>query len=337
VLTGLVGLIALALLFRVIPAVLAPRAAGVDQWFWRGYIEALKATRLFPPRLRQFLLDKAQWYPPVFPVVMSKLPAAAFSEYGRYVAVFIDLVRLVILVLAARWLSGSDGAAFFAGAAYLTTPVLVTYNMQLNPRGMAALFLDLCLLTAAAILLKDGTPWLWFLALNPGGLVLLTHKMTTQIFWFILIVGAAMSGQIELALLVPGGMVAAYALSGGFYRKVLKAHVDIISFWYRNWPWSGSNPILESPVYGEPGFESATKYYRSGWRPWLRRLQFVIGFNPWVPAVSGDWHGSLCGRLCFLEDRGLGLCLAFPVLCSCAADDLGPHAALPRAGIPLWV
>jgi len=98
-------------------------------------------------------------------------------------------------------------------------------------------------------------------------------------------VGAAMSGQIELALLVPGGMVAAYALSGGFYRKVLKAHVDIISFWYRNWPWSGSNPILESPVYGEPGFESATKYYRSGWRPWLRRLQFVIGFNPWVPAV----------------------------------------------------
>jgi hypothetical protein len=229
------------------------------------------------------------------------------------------LVRLVILVLAARWLSGSDGAAFFAGAAYLTTPVLVTYNMQLNPRGMAALFLDLCLLTVAAILLRDGTLWLWCLALILAGLVLLTHKMTTQIFWFILIAGASMSGRIELALLVPGGMVAAYALSGGFYRRVLSAHAEIISFWYRNWPWTGSNPILESPIYGDPGFESTTKYYRSGWQSWLRRLQFVIGFNPWVPAVlvigaAGYVNGYAFSRVDAWVLVWVSLCFAFALL-----------------------
>jgi hypothetical protein len=38
-------------------------------------------------------------------------------------------------------------------------------------------------------------------------------------------------------------------------------------------------------VYGEPGYESPGKFYRSGFRPWLRRLLFVIGFNPWMPAV----------------------------------------------------
>jgi len=285
VLIGIFGLIVLALVLRVIPAVVAPRGAGVDQWFWRAYIEKLRATEMFPPQLPQFLLDEAQWYPPLFPVVLSKLPAAVFSQHSRYLAVLIDLLRLVVLVLATRWLSGSDKAAFFAGAAYSMTPLLVTYNMQLNPRGMAALFLDLCWLTVAALLLENETPWLWCVALILAGLVLLTHKMTTQIFWFISIVGAGMSGRIELALLVPGGMVAAYLLSGGFYRKVLSAHADITSFWYRNWHWSGSNPILESPVYGEPGFESPTKYYRGGWRPWLRRLQFVIGFNPWMPAV----------------------------------------------------
>lgn len=318
-LTGIAGLVALTLVLRVIPAVLAPRSAGVDQWFWRAYIEKLKRDKLFPPRLPQFLLDEAQWYPPLFPVVMAKLPAALFSEHGRYLAVLIDLARLVVLVLATHWLSGSVEAAVVAGAAYLSTPLLVSYNMQLNPRGMAALFLDLCWLSVAALLLRDATPWLWCLALLFAGLVLLTHKMTTQIFWFVSLAGAGLSGRIELALLVPGGMVAAYLLSGGFYRKVLRAHADIILFWHRNWRWTGSNPILESPIYGEPGAESPTKYYRSGWRPWLRRLQFVVGFNPWAPAVLvigaiAHVHGQAFSEAETWVMAWLALCLAFALL-----------------------
>jgi hypothetical protein len=319
VLTGFLGLIALALVLRVIPAVVAPHGAGVDQWFWRAYIEKLRATKIFPPQLPQFLLDEAQWYPPLFPVLLSKLPATAFSQYGRYLAVLIDLLRLLVLVLATRWLSGSDQAALIAGAAYSITPVLVTYNMQLNPRGMAALFLDLCWLTVAALLLKDAAPWLWCVALLLAGLVLLTHKMTTQIFWFIALAGAGISERIELALLVPGGMVAAYLLSGGFYRKVLSAHADIASFWRQNWHWSGSNPILESPVYGEPGFESPTKYYRGGWRPWLRRLQFVLGFNPWMPAMlvigaAAYVQGYAFSRIETWVFAWLSLCFAFALL-----------------------
>lgn len=318
-LTGIFALILLAIMLRVIPALVAPRGVGVDQWFWRAYIEKLRDTKIFPPLLPQFLLDQAQWYPPLFPVVLARLPAAVFSQYGRYLAVLIDLLRLVVLVLATRWLSGSDTAAVFAGAAYAMTPLLVTYNMQLNPRGMAALFLDLCWLTAATLLLADGAAWLWSVALFLAGLVLLTHKMTTQLFWFISLAGAAMTGRMELALLVPGSMVAAYVLSGGFYRKVLSAHADIASFWFRNWRWSGSNPILESPVYGEPGFESPTKYYRSGWGPWLRRLQFVIGFNPWTPAVLliglvAYVDGYVFSRIESWVFVWLALCFAFALL-----------------------
>lgn len=318
-LIGIFALFALALALRVIPALVAPRGAGVDQWFWRAYIEKLRSTRAFPPQLPQFLLDEAQWYPPLFPVVLSKLPAALFSQHSRYLAILIDLLRLVVLVLATRWLSGSDAAAFLAGVAYSITPLLVTYNMQLNPRGMAALFLDLCWLTVGAILLEDASPWLWCAALVLAGLVLLSHKMTTQIFWFIALVGAALSGRLELALLVPGGMVAAFLLSGGFYRKVLIAHADITSFWYRNWHWSGSHPILESPVYGEPGFESATKYYRGGWRPWLRRLQFVVGFNPWMPAAlligaAAYVDGYVFSRMESWVFAWLSLCFAFALL-----------------------
>lgn len=280
-----ITLLTLALLLRVIPTLLAPHGMGVDQWFWRAYVESLRRERVFPPHLPLFLLDKAQWYPPLFPVLLAKLPAWVFERHAQRLAVLIDLLRLLLLVWTVRWLSGSDMAAIVAGAAYAITPLQITYNMQLNPRGLGALFLDVTWLCVGGVLLFNAPLWVWLIALLFAGLVLVTHKMTTQVFWFIALTGAGLALDVRLALLVPGSILAAFLVSGGFYGKVFRAHLDIVRFWYQNWRGSGSNPVLESPVYGEPGYESPGKYYRSGFRPWLRRLQFVLGFNPWMPAV----------------------------------------------------
>jgi hypothetical protein len=280
-----ITLLFLSLLLRVIPNLLAPHGAGVDQWFWKAYIESLRHERRFPPVLPQFLLDKAQWYPPLFPVLLAKMPAWVFERHAQMLAVLIDLLRLLLLVWAVRWLSGSDVAAIIAGVAYAITPLQITYNMQLNPRGLGALFLDVSWLCVGGILLFDASPWLWLIALLFAALVLITHKMTTQLFWFVALIGAGLALEIQLAALVPGGMLAAFLVSGGFYGKVFRAHLDIVWFWYHNWRWSGSNPVLESPIYGEPAYESPGKFYRSGFKPWLRRMQFVVGFNPWMSAL----------------------------------------------------
>lgn len=281
----LTALLTIAALLRLAPHLLVPHGIGVDQWFWRAYIEALRRDGEFPPRLEQFRLDAAQWYPPIFPRLLARLPAAVFERHATRLAVLIDLLRLLLLVEATRRLSGSDGAALIAGAAYALTPLLVTYNLQLNPRGLAALFLDAMWICVGAVLLTAAPAGFWLLAMVFAGLVLLTHKMTTQLFVFTALVGGGLAFDLRLPLLVPVAMLTAMLLSGGFYRFVLRAHADILAFWYRNWHWSGSHPVLESPVYGEPGYESPSKYYRKGMAAWMRRLQFVLGFNPWMPAV----------------------------------------------------
>jgi hypothetical protein len=71
-------------------------------------------------------------------------------------------------------------------------------------------------------------------------------------------------------------------LSKGFYVKVLRAHWDIVRFWYRNWPWISVHPIRESPIYGIPSYETPTKYFASGFKGLFRRLLYIIGFNPWA-------------------------------------------------------
>lgn len=279
------ALLALALLLRLIPSRLTPHGGGVDQWFWRAYVEKVRCDGQFPPNLPQFRLDRAQWYPPLFPWLLAKTPSAVFERYAGLVAISLDLLRLGLLIIAVRMITGSEMAVLVAGLVYILTPLLTTYNMQLNPRGLGALFLDAGWLCLLALYFFGAPSYFWAICCLMVGLVFITHKMTTQVFLFVLVSAVAVSGEWHLLLLIPGGMLVALVVSGGFYRCVLLAHADITRFWFRNWRWSGSNPILESPIYGEPGFESPSKFYRRGLSAWVRRLQFVIGFNPWMITV----------------------------------------------------
>lgn len=57
------------------------------------------------------------------------------------------------------------------------------------------------------------------------------------------------TGDLRIAIILPASMLVALILSGGFYRNILRAHWDIVIFWYRNWPWLQAHPVKESPIY----------------------------------------------------------------------------------------
>lgn len=276
-----------ALILRLAPVLLSSHGSGVDQWYWKTYIETLRRDGSLPVKMPQFLLDEGHWYPPFFPWLMSRLPASMFDRFSVQFAVFIDMLRMVLLVWAAWWLTTDLVVAAIAGIVYAITPLLVTYNMQLNPRGMGALFLDAMWLLVGAVFLYEASPWFWLGVFFLAGMVMITHKMAMQLFWFISLFGAGLAGDFRLSLLVPGSVLAALLLSGGFYRLTMRAHWDTVKFWARNWGGNGVHPLLESPIYGEAGYETPSKFYRSGLKAWIRRLQFVIGFNPWMPIALG--------------------------------------------------
>ena len=67
---------------RLLPHFIAPHGVGVDHWFWKAYIEEYRKNGVFPPVLSQFLLDVYQWYPPLYPLALSKLPKKFFDQYS---------------------------------------------------------------------------------------------------------------------------------------------------------------------------------------------------------------------------------------------------------------
>jgi hypothetical protein len=270
-----------AALLRILPHWLAPLGIGVDHWYWKAYIEKYRAERKFPPDLPQYLLEKAQWYPPFFPLMLNVLPSAVFDRFSHLLAILIDMFRMVWVMIIVYTLTRNPTAVAIAGGVYALTPLLVSYNVQLNPRGAAAMMLDLVVAAAILGFFFNGPKYLWVIAAVFCGLVLLTHKMTTQLFWFLCVCGAALF-EWKLALLIPLSIGMALLLSKGFYWKVAIAHWDIVTFWNRNWPWLGANPVKESPVYGLPEYETPTKAHRRGFVGIVKHLYMQLGYNPFA-------------------------------------------------------
>jgi len=264
------------------PHQLAPEGLGVDHWFWKTYVETYQRERQFPPELPQYLLDEQQWYPPLFPMLIARIPAAVFDRYNYLFGVLIDLLRMLLMLyftgLLTDWNPWALGAV---GLSYATTPILISYNIQLNPRGFGALLLDFLIVLFLWFLFMGGSTWLLLPILILSGCILLTHKMTTQLFWFLCMVAAFLGNKWFLTL-IPASVLIAMILSRGFYWNVLRAHWDIVSFWHRNWRWLQAHPIMESPIYGEPDYETPTKMYRKGLVGIFRHLSYLFGYNPAV-------------------------------------------------------
>lgn len=279
------GLCLVAYVLRSVPHWLSPQGLGVDHWFWKTYIETYRRDRQFPPVLPQYIFDEAQWYPPLFPMLMARLPAALFDSGSHQIAIVIDLLRMLLLLGVAGWQSNGDATVILiAGLVYATTPIQISYNIQLNPRAVGALMLDALLLTFLWSV-QPATPWWgWGIVGLLGGLILLTHKMTTQLFWFLMLATGLLYRKWEVLILIPASIAVAMALSKGFYRNVLIAHWDIVTFWNRNWRWLGADPIRESPIYGDGKYERAEKLHKVGARGFLWHCFILFGFNPaaWI-------------------------------------------------------
>lgn len=272
----------LAIAVRLLPGLLTPHGAGVDHWFWKAFINAARKAPRFPPDLPQFLLDEKQWYPPAFPLLMMLFPANAFERVSKVIAIAIDIARLLVVMAATYLITDRINSTIAAGMVYALTPILITYNTQLNPRGLGALFLDSIMLLLIWLIWHQGPSGLWLVVAFLSGLVLLTHKMTTQLYWYCCLMGGILTLDWRLIALIPVSVAMALVLSLGAYRNIWRAHWDIVTFWYRNWYWIGAHSVRESPIYGESGYLTPTRYYQSGARGLFRRLLFLVGYNPWA-------------------------------------------------------
>jgi len=312
------GLVLLGVGIHLIPFLSGKREVGVDHWFWLGYIQHFREKAGFRKRMPNYVLESAQLYPPLFPLILSRLSSQFLSHYTHHISVFINLLRLLFLFLLIKITKLDYPIVYLvAGLSYITMPILISYNSQLNPRGVGALLLDGLMVW---FLLWQGHPHTsvyWLGAVLIVSLILLTHRMTTQIMFFVICFFAVVQKEWILLLLIPGGILCALLLSGGHYGYVLKAHFQIIEYWTQEWPLNGADPIRESPRYGRENYKSTTRLYEPGLGNFLKRLLSIFIGN-YAPLATGILVFSLYRGLSEIKlpfvDLWLFSCMLFTVL-----------------------
>ena len=256
---------------------------GVDVWTRLLEIDQVKKSGHRIPKKElagQFIISGYFDYPPVFPFVLSYFPKKFLLRWQGFIAPLFDVAQLIFLFLLARYLTGSVTVGLLAQLFYALTPMLAIENSYLTPRSLGYFNLSLAVI-----------PLLLFMYIhNPAFLVIgfifsvfifLTHRFAAQSFLFTTLIFTFVLNTplfIQVFLLA---FATATAITGGYYLRVLKGHLNNIYFWVCNLDYRFAHQVR--------GVITAKK--QTDWVGQIYNLMSifspiaVFGLNPWI--VSG--------------------------------------------------
>lgn len=309
----MIQLAVLAVLIGVVSRVVIGRSAArsrVDHFYWKLIAEAFHSQRSLPVRLpgKYLLEDDKQAYPPLFGMLLGKWH---LDRWGIIVVLGLEIVQVLLLGVVMLAFGASYLVVLIGVAVYLMAPVLVTYNTQLNPRILGDLFL-FAIFSAEifAVFIVDtqmAEYFLWFGAAVISAFLIMTHKMTLQLYLVLLLPWSlALNTVMPLVVLLGGIAIYVILVGSHFALYQFKMHWDIVRFWNRHWQAIGAHQFHHSPVYGDPSGSCSNCYHQPGIRGILQYLRLVISYAPfnlvfpfaslltdvWPPAWLLIWLGG---------------------------------------------
>lgn len=263
---------------------------GVDHYYWVQVARAFRNSRRLPATLggKYLLEDDRQYYPPGFGIFLSFFSDSLLrSPRSRIIPVFVDVFTLGLCLSLGFFLGASPLGLLVMTSIFVSAPVLASYNVQLTSRGLGNVFLTVGLASQIAADSQRGFVsfvW-WGVSAMAIGLVVITHKMTIQFYLallpiWIFVVGSQPIGWEVLASTVSGVLIAVLLTGFSFFRMQWLAHLEIVSFWDRNWRMLGAHQMMNSPIYGDPNLMMASRFHQPGFRGVARHLVKVVGYLP---------------------------------------------------------
>jgi hypothetical protein len=272
----------LAITARISIGRVAAASGRVDNYYWLLAARAYRTQRGLPVRIpgKYLLEDEEQGYPPLFGMLLGRWH---LDRLGIWAVLLLEVAQMAMLAVVMSAFNAPGITVVLALALYGAAPLLVTYNNQLNPRILGdVLLFALMAAEAYAVFLADGAVviLLWGLASMLTALVVMTHKMTLQLYVVLLLPWCWALGSAGPIVAFAGGVLVYVAIVGhGFARYQLRTHREIVQFWNRNWRNLGANQFRDSLVYGRAA-ACSTRFHQSGMRGVARHVRTVAAYAP---------------------------------------------------------
>lgn len=280
----LIGILLFALSFylRIRPRI-KQADFGIDSWYYLLYIGELRKTKRLPIKLPYFLLDiDEQWYPAGLPLILTFFTQRFLERCHWAISAFIDSLHLLLLYSCGYFLSNNVAIASAAAFFYATSPILITHSSSLNSRPLGAVVLSLQMVFLYQYIVSFSLLYLVLVVIS-GAALLNTHKLATQQLVILYVGFSLIYWNLSFACILAAIFVVAFLLSGGFYRKVMMSHIQILKFWKKNLPFLFAHQVYQSPLYtnqdkaitkrGTKGIASRKLWFL------LAKIQFVLIFS----------------------------------------------------------
>jgi len=281
VISGCILLLLFAFFIRVKP-IWKNRYRGVDAYYYLLCVEEFKRNKKIPIVLPPYyLLDiQEQWYPPGFTIFLALFPQRFVEKYYWALSPATDCLILALLYILTYLVTGSIAAAILAGLLYALTPAVIVECSSLNSRPLGCLFLIATILSTFAFANYHSQYFLG-ICLFSGFCLLMTHKMSAQLLYFVLPLMSLVFWDATYVLVMLGIIATAFVLSKGFFIKVLRGQYDILSFWNRNWRNLGAHQMYSSPIYGDETGDDPGRVFQRGFKGLYRQIR-SLGLNIFV-------------------------------------------------------
>lgn len=253
------------------------QSKAVDQWYWLNYRDAVKKQKRFPPEIPEYLLDIKQWYPPVFGWFISKLPDSVF-KYSSLLTQLLSLFRLMLIIgFAYIFDINVSNNIFLAVIIYLTAPILIYYDNQINSRIFGAILLDALIILFFGYFVYD-LNYLLIPIILLTILLLFTHKMSHQLYLFLLLGLTIFYNSFVPFTVYLVASIFAFVFFN--YKSYLKPHIEIVKFWHRNRYKLGAHQFYESNIYGDNNFFYKNRLHGNGLKSFIKKSSLIIGMLP---------------------------------------------------------
>lgn len=281
VISGCILLLLFALFIRVKP-IWKNRYQGVDTYYHLLCAEEFRRNKKIPIVLPPYYLleNQEQWYPPGFIVFLSLFPERFIKKYYWILSPAVDCLIVALLYVLTYLVTGSMAAAILAGFLYALTPAAIVECSSLSPRPLGCLFLIATMLSTFAFANYHSLYFLGICLLS-GFCLLMTHKMSAQLLYFVLPLMSLVFWDSIYILAMLGIIATTFVLSKGFFIKVLRQQHDILSFWNRNWGNVGAHQVYSSPTYGDETRDDPRRLFQRGFKGLYRYFRF-LGLNIFI-------------------------------------------------------
>jgi hypothetical protein len=302
----------ICLVLRAFPRVGKP-FVGHDTWAILLVVDELKKGNGYNGVSRYFLLGGEHDYPPLFFYFLALFPSGLLRKYNWLVNPLLDSVNAAILFLLTFFLTSNLLVSVTAGVMYSFTPVVLGESLTLSTRIFGMMLFNITLL--AFLLYQVSTHYVFvLLMIATGTLVLLSHKFSTEVLWLLLLSFTVIDRSYLPLLVLLATVAGAILFSGGFYLKVLRGHLGILTFWLRHHSQYGADYVKKEGLAARPQprrsqdteTSSSTLSLRRLWVKTRRAnpLYWLLHLNPFNPfslvvlllpflGIENDWERTL--------------------------------------------